>query len=37
VELAINGSFGEGHQQVATGDHAATFLDRLGGVAFWGS
>ncbi len=36
-ELAINGSFSEGHRQVATGDHAATFLDRLGGVAFWGS
>ena len=37
VELALNGSFTEGHRQVATGDHAATFLDRLGGVAFWGS
>ncbi len=37
VELAINGSFNDGHRQVATGDHAATFLDRLGGVAFWGS
>jgi hypothetical protein len=36
-QLAINGSFREGHRQVATGDHAATFLDRLGGVAFWGS
>ncbi len=37
VELAQNGSFSAGHRQTATGDHAATFLDRLGGVAFWGS
>ena len=37
VELSRNGSFTEGHRQVATGDHAATFLDRLGGVAAWGS
>lgn len=37
VELASNGSFNGGHRQVATGDHAATFLDRLGGTAFWGS
>ncbi len=37
VELAINGSFNEGHRQVAAGDHAATFLNRLNGVAFWGS
>lgn len=37
TELAINGSFSEGHRQVDTGDHAATFLDRLGGTAFWGS
>ena len=37
VELAINGSFAEGHRQVASGDHAATFLNRLNGVAFWGS
>ena len=37
AELALNGSFSEGHRQVAAGDHAATFLDRLGGVAFWGS
>ena len=37
VELALNGSFTDGHRQVATGDHAATFLDRLGGTAFWGS
>ena len=37
AELAINGSFADGHRQVATGDHAANFLNRLGGVAFWGS
>ena len=37
VELAINGSFTEGHRQAASGDHAATFLSRLNGVAFWGS
>jgi len=37
AELAINGSFDEGHRQVATGDHAATFLSRLNGVAAWGS
>ncbi len=37
VELAINGSFTEGHHQVATGDHAATFLNRLNGVGVWGS
>ena len=37
VELVTNGSFTEGHRQVATGDHAATFLNRLNGVAFWGS
>ena len=37
TELAINGSFNEGHRQSTTGDYAATFLDRLGGVAFWGS
>ncbi len=37
VELAQNGSFSAGHRQTAAGDHAATFLDRLGGVAFWGS
>ena len=37
VELAINGSFTEGHRQVAAGDHAAAFLNRLNGVAFWGS
>jgi len=37
VELASNGSFTGGHRQVATGDHAATFLNRLNGLAFWGS
>jgi hypothetical protein len=37
VELAVNGSFSEGHRQVAAGDHAANFLSRLGGTAFWGS
>lgn len=37
VELAINGSFADGHRQTATGDHAANFLNRLGGVAVWGS
>jgi uncharacterized protein (TIGR03790 family) len=36
-ELAINGSFTEGHHQVASGDYAATFLNRLNGLAFWGS
>lgn len=37
AELAINGSFAEGHRQVSSGDHAATFLNRLSGTAFWGS
>jgi uncharacterized protein (TIGR03790 family) len=37
VELASNGSFTEGHRQTTLGDHAATFLNRLNGVAFWGS
>ena len=36
-ELVSNGSFSQGHRQVASGDHAATFLNRLGGVATWGS
>ena len=36
-ELLANGSFGAGHEQVATGDHAAVFLNRLNGTAFWGS
>ncbi|HED14054.1 MAG TPA: TIGR03790 family protein, partial [Gammaproteobacteria bacterium] len=33
----VNPSFAGGHKQVATGDHAANFLSRLNGVAFWGS
>ncbi len=33
----VNPSFDQGHQQVTTGDHAANFLSRLNGVAFWGS
>ena len=36
-EIVNNGSFSLGHRQAATGDHAATFLNRLGGVAAWGS
>lgn len=36
-ELLVNGSFADGHRQVATGDHAAVFLSRLNGTAFWGS
>ncbi len=32
-----NPSFTEGHEQVAAGDHAANFLSRLNGTAFWGS
>ncbi len=30
-ELVNNGSFSLGHRQTASGDHAATFLNRLGG------
>ncbi len=37
VELVENGSFTRGFEQVATGDHAAAFLNRLNGAAFWGS
>ncbi|HEB67353.1 MAG TPA: TIGR03790 family protein [Gammaproteobacteria bacterium] len=38
IPLAIkNPGFTDGHKQVATGDHAANFLSRLNGVAFWGS
>ena len=37
VELIENGSFTRGFEQVASGDHAAVFLNRLNGVAFWGS
>ncbi|WP_198266193.1 TIGR03790 family protein [sulfur-oxidizing endosymbiont of Gigantopelta aegis] len=32
-----NASFNEGHEQVSAGDHAANFLSRLNGTAFWGS
>lgn len=32
-----NGGFTLGHEQVAAGDHAANFLSRLNGTAFWGS
>ena len=35
--LVDNASFSGGHEQVAVGDHAANFLNRLNGVAFWGS
>ncbi|MEA2079433.1 MAG: TIGR03790 family protein, partial [Pseudomonadota bacterium] len=37
VELIKNGSFTRGFEQVATGDHAAVFLNRLNGTAFFGS
>ena len=37
LELVSNSSFSLGHHQVASGDHAANFLNRLGGVAAWGS
>ncbi|MDH5181657.1 MAG: TIGR03790 family protein [Gammaproteobacteria bacterium] len=37
TELALNGSFEQGHMQTGTGDYAANFLSRLGGTAFWGS
>jgi len=37
TELAQNPSFTEGHKEVSGGDHAATYLSRLNGVAFWGS
>jgi len=33
----LNPSFDQGHKQTTTGDHAANFLSRLNGVAFWGS
>ena len=32
-----NGSFDQGHEQVSGGDHAANFLSRLNGAAFFGS
>ncbi len=37
TEILQNGSFDNGHRQTAVGDHAANFLNRLNGVAFWGS
>lgn len=37
TELATNGSFAEGHEQVSAGDHAANFLSRLNATAFYGS
>lgn len=36
-ELAVNGSFDQGHEQVSGGDHASNFLSRLNGTAFFGS
>lgn len=33
----INPTFREGHSQTTAGDHAATYLSRLNGVAFFGS
>lgn len=33
----VNPSFAEGHSEVSAGDHAANFLSRLNGTAFWGS
>lgn len=37
AELMTNPTFTDGHKQVSAGDHAAMFLNRLNGVAFWGS
>lgn len=37
IELAQNPSFNQGHKSVSGGDHAANYLSRLNGVAFWGS
>ncbi|HED15014.1 MAG TPA: TIGR03790 family protein [Gammaproteobacteria bacterium] len=37
IELLQNGSFTEGHKSVSGGDHAANYLSRLNGLAFWGS
>ena len=37
TELAVNPSFTEGHESVSAGDYAAAYLNRLNGVAFWGS
>lgn len=37
TELITNPTFTEGHKEVSGGDHAAMFLSRLNGVAYWGS
>ncbi len=37
TEYVQNQSFSDGHKEVSGGDHAATYLARLNGVAFWGS
>jgi hypothetical protein len=37
IELAMNGSFNQGHKSVSGGDYAANYLSRLNGTAFWGS
>lgn len=37
TELVSNPTFTDGHKQVSGGDHAAMFLNRLNGVAYWGS
>lgn len=37
TELVTNPTFTDGHKQVSGGDHAAMFLNRLNGVAYWGS
>ena len=36
-ELLKNTGFSGGHESVAAGDHAAVYLSRLNGLAFWGS
>ena len=37
TELITNPTFADGHKEVSGGDHAAMFLNRLNGVAYWGS
>lgn len=37
AEMITNPTFTDGHKQVSGGDHAAMFLNRLNGVAYWGS
>lgn len=37
TELALNPSFTEGYKSVSGGNFAANYLNRLNGVAFWGS